>query len=132
VFYFGDHDPSGLAVSKAAEETIRKFAPDAELHFQRLAVNVAQIAEYSLRTRPTKKSDTRHKNFVGESVEVDALPIDVLRVLTRNAIESQLDSDMYALTMERERRERQELADLVERYEATDEGDESESEDDEG
>jgi hypothetical protein len=133
VFYFGDHDPSGENIEEVSERSLREFGPKAEIYFHRLGVTKEQIAEYDLPTRPTKKTDGRIKNFKGKrSVEVDALPMDVLRGLTRNAIESQLDREAYVLTMERERIERQELADLVERYEATDEGEESEGEDDEG
>jgi hypothetical protein len=127
VFYFGDHDPSGLSIANVAERLLRRYAPEVDLRFVRLAVTNAQIDEYSLPTRPTKRSDKRIKSFRGDSVEVDALPMETLRTLARNAIESCLDWDRYSITIERERAERQELARMVERY---DEGNDSESEDD--
>jgi hypothetical protein len=116
ILYFGDHDPAGVAASRWAEEKLHQFAPNAEIHFERLAVNIGQIAEYNLPTRPTKKSDKRHKNFIGESVEVDAMPTDALYTLAQGAIERRIDWGIYGGTMDRERRERQELTDLVERY----------------
>ena len=46
-----------------------------------------------LPTRPTKQSDTRAKKFVGESVEVDAIPSSTLRDLVREAIEHWIDPE---------------------------------------
>lgn len=38
LYYFGDHDPSGVAVDRSIEKRLREFAPDVEIHFQRVAV----------------------------------------------------------------------------------------------
>lgn len=116
VFYFGDHDPSGLAVSAAAERIIRHFAPDVSIRFKRLAVTPEQISEYNLMTRPTKKSDKRSKTFRGESVEVDAMPMDVLRTLTREAIESVLDQALYEETQQREESDRNALQKFINKH----------------
>ncbi len=45
----------------------------------------------NLQTRPTKKTDTRCKNFEGESVEVDAIPPKILRSMVKEVIEKQID-----------------------------------------
>ena len=87
LYYLGDHDPSGVDIPRNVEARLRQFAPEADIHFQRLAVTPAQITEWNLPTRPTKATDTRAKNFTGESVEVDAIPPAQLRSLVRNAIE---------------------------------------------
>jgi hypothetical protein len=63
--------------------------------FGRLAVTPAQIEEWELPTRPTKKSDTRAKNFDGESVEVDAIRATQLRELLEDAITSHIDGERY-------------------------------------
>jgi len=116
VLYFGDHDPSGLAVSAAAERIIRHFAPGVEIRFTRLAVLPEQIVEYHLLTRPTKKSDKRSKNFIGESVEVDAMSMDVLRTLTREAIEAVLDRERYDATLERQQSDSGELYEFISKH----------------
>ncbi|MCH8112650.1 MAG: hypothetical protein IH905_11970, partial [Proteobacteria bacterium] len=90
IYYFGDHDPSGVHIPIKVAEGLREFAPDAEIHFQRVAVVPWQIEEWKLPTRPTKKSDSRSKSFVGESVEVDAIPPDTLRALARTCIEQHI------------------------------------------
>lgn len=66
----------------------------AEFTFTRLAVNEDQIQKWDLPTRPTKTSDTRSKNFTGDSVELDAIRPDILREIVRNAIESHLDKQL--------------------------------------
>ncbi|MCI0442267.1 hypothetical protein L0152_03490, partial [bacterium] len=73
LYYLADYDPSGIDIPKNVERRLREFAPDSEIHFERIAVNPDQIQELNLQTRPTKKSDSRARNFVGESVEVDAI-----------------------------------------------------------
>ena len=113
LYYFGDRDPSGVDIPKKVEAGIREFAPDAEVYFERVAVTDEQIVEYDLPTRPTKKSDTRSKNFDGESVEVDAIAPDELRRLARYCITQHIDRDALAVVQAAERSERQWLADLA-------------------
>jgi hypothetical protein len=79
VYQLGDHDPSGIAAWEHVQTKLREFAPDADIEFERLAVTESQIAEHNLPTRPTKTTDSRAKHFVGESVEVDAIPTRILR-----------------------------------------------------
>jgi hypothetical protein len=110
LYYFGDHDPSGLDITRATERGLREFAPDTEIHFRRVAVTQYQIDRYSLPTRPTKKTDSRSKNFQGESVEVDALPPSVLREIARACITQHIDNDAMERTRSVELAERETLA----------------------
>ena len=98
LYYFGDYDPSGLDISRVVEEGILEFAPDVDLTFIRVAVTEQQIGEWSLPTRPTKKTDSRSKTFEGESVEVDAIPPEGLRYLAEQSIERHIDSYDLAQT----------------------------------
>jgi hypothetical protein len=91
LYYFGDYDPSGCDITRAVEAGIREFAPSAEIHFQRVAVTREQIDTWKLPTRPTKSSDSRSRQFDGESVEVDAVPPARLRAMVRGCIERHLD-----------------------------------------
>lgn len=109
LYYFGDHDPSGVDIPRKVEADLREFAPGAEIHFERVAVLPWQITEWNLQTRPTKKSDTRAKNFKGESVEVDAIPPSELRRLVRNCIERHIDPEALERTLAVEAAERDTL-----------------------
>lgn len=93
VYYCGDYDPSGLSICSKIEEMLRRFAPEVDLAFSRIAVTTEQIERYKLPTRPTKQTDSRAKGFVGESVEVDAMDPKVLRDLVRNSICRHIDDD---------------------------------------
>ena len=93
IYYFGDHDPSGRDITRATEAGLREFAPDAEIHFERVAVTELQIKKFKLPTRPTKTTDSRSKGFAGESVEVDAIPSAELRRLAEFYIAKHLNED---------------------------------------
>lgn len=113
MYQLGDHDPSGVEAWRDFERKVRGFAPKADLTFERLAVTPEQIVEWDLPTRPTKKSDTRSAAFVGESVEVDAIPAERLRTLVDAAITQHIDKDQYRLTKSVERSEREILTNIV-------------------
>jgi hypothetical protein len=114
LYYFGDYDPSGLVIPQKIEQRIREFAPDSEIHFVRVAVNLEQIAEMKLPTRPTKKTDSRAKGFIGESVEVDAIPPRTLRQMVSECITQHVDQQAYAVLRAAEESERVTLTALIE------------------
>jgi hypothetical protein len=95
LYHLGDHDPSGRDIDRAIVagivECVPALVPDVDFTLQRLAVTSEQIEEFGLPTRPTKGSDVRTRRFEGESVEVDAIPPQVLRTLCEEAIEAHVD-----------------------------------------
>jgi hypothetical protein len=113
LYYFGDYDPSGVDIPRTVEASIREFAPEADLTFQRVAVNPDQIAEMNLPTRPTKASDSRSRRFKGESVEVDAIPPQALRDLAHSCIVQHIDQDALRATEAAEESERDILGQLA-------------------
>ncbi|CAN5898838.1 hypothetical protein BH23PLA1_BH23PLA1_27090 [soil metagenome] len=115
LYYFGDHDPSGLAITEKVEQDIRGFAPDADLTIERIAVTPEQIEEMGLPTRPTKATDSRSRGFFGGSVEVDAIPPDTLRRLVENSITRHIDPDAYQRLKVAEQAERETLRAIAER-----------------
>jgi len=106
LYYLGDHDPSGVDIPRRVEKDLRDFAPSADITFERVAVNEDQIARYDLPTRPTKGTDSRAKNFTGESVEVDAIPPKTLREIVERCIERHIDADQLRITKAIEQEER--------------------------
>jgi hypothetical protein len=110
IYHLGDHDPSGRAAGEHIERMLRELAPEAEIHFERLAVTVEQIASLNLPTRPTKKTDSRAARFEAEfgqgSVELDAVHPDTLRSILREAIERHIDGDQLEVLKTAERSER--------------------------
>jgi hypothetical protein len=109
IYHLGDHDPWGHKAGEAIERELRRLAPHAEIHFERMAVTVEQIRDWSLPTRPTKGTESAHRattrgakgvatlaaKFETEygrgSVELDALHPESLRGLVRDAVERHVD-----------------------------------------
>lgn len=109
IYHFGDLDPSGVDAARDIEAKLHRYAPTAEIHFERPAVTREQVAEWNLPTRPTKMTDSRAKKFLGESVELDAIPASKLRNLVRDCIERHVDQEQLAVLRTAEESERQTL-----------------------
>lgn len=113
IYHLGDFDPSGVNAGEKIEQTLREMAPHAQIHFERIAVNEAQIKMWRLPSRPTKQSDSRAKGFGNISVELDAIPPDDLRDLVQTAIEKHLPSREFAILKAAEASERDIIRRLV-------------------
>jgi hypothetical protein len=107
IYYFGDYDPSGVDIPRAALTRVQEFAPEADLTFTRVAVTPDQIAQWQLLTRPPKQADPRSKKFRGEAVEIEAIPSPQLRTLVERAITSHLDPHQLGVIATAEASERQ-------------------------
>jgi hypothetical protein len=110
LYYFGDHDPSGVDIDRKVEQRLRQFAPDADITFTRVAVLESQIEELKLPTRPTKTTDSRSKNFTGESVEVDAIPPSQLRAMAEKCINRHIDARAWDALLRVEDLEKETIA----------------------
>jgi hypothetical protein len=113
IYHLGDYDPSGVDAGKKIERDLREFAPNAEIHFKRLAVNLDQIRAWNLPTRPTKTTDSRSKNFGDISVELDAIAPDHLRRIVKEAIERHADPQHLAAIYAAEESEKRLINGLV-------------------
>jgi hypothetical protein len=132
IYFFGDRDPSGVDIDRSVRKGIGEslaaikgwsdVAEDLEevfdiyADFERVAVAEEQIEDWELPTRPTKSSDTRSKNFEGDSVELDAVPADLLRELARECIEQHVDSHQLSVLQKTEEEERRQLLEMVETF----------------
>lgn len=96
IYLFGDYDPSGNVSRMNIISRIRKWAPDVNLTFYEAAITREQVSEFNLPTRPTKTernphAKSRHWNDGDDSVELDALPPDILVELVKINIMSHID-----------------------------------------
>ena len=115
IFYFGDHDPSGVLIEPVAQRSLQKDF-GVTIDIERVAVTVAQIEQYKLPTRPTKKSDSRSRTFKGESVEVDAMSPRVLRQITQQCITQYIDAKVWAQMQRTEELEKASLEEVLETF----------------
>lgn len=111
VYYFGDHDPSGVAITESIRRRLAEFG--ATFTFERVAVEPWQIEAWGLPTRPTKRTDSRAKGWQGGSVELDAIPARHLRQLARDVIEQHVDRRALEQTKRTEELERETLEHVI-------------------
>jgi hypothetical protein len=108
IYHFGDHDPSGIKAARDIERKLRGFAPGCEIHFERVAVTEQQIVDMNLPTRPTKREGNNHaKGFIGDSVDLDAMPPAELRRVTRDCIERHIPTGYMHTLLAAEASERE-------------------------
>lgn len=97
VLHFGDHDPSGMDMSRDIVDRLNVFGLRAE--FSRLALNMEQVEEWSPPPNPAKVTDSRFAGYADtyglESWELDALEPATLTALVRDAVESHLDPEAW-------------------------------------
>jgi len=95
VLYLGDHDPSGEDMQRSLQERLGFFGSCPEI--VRVAITAEDVRHNDLPTMMTKTTDTRRARFVAEHgdacVELDALPVAVLRERIQNEVEQRLDLD---------------------------------------
>lgn len=88
LFYLGDHDPSGLDMTRDINDRLITF--DTAVEVTRLALNMDQIEEYQPPPNPAKLSDSRCAKYIEEwgskSWELDALEPQVLVALITTAV----------------------------------------------
>jgi hypothetical protein len=118
VYLFTDYDPAGMNIADKVEEELLERTYWADVHVERVAVTPEQIRAYDLPTRPTKRSRrerlTRYEAAHGDvSVELDAMPPDVLRRIVRERIERHMDPWRLEQMRMVEREEREGLALLL-------------------
>jgi hypothetical protein len=84
IFHMGDHDPSGLDMTRDNRDRLEIFA-GVPVQVVRLALNMNQIEELNPPPNPAKLSDSRAEAYIAEhgysSWEIDALPPTYIRDL---------------------------------------------------
>lgn len=105
VFHLGDHDPSGIDMTRDNEERLTLFAEN-PIKVDRLALNWDQVKAYSPPPNPAKTTDSRYagyiRNYGKDSWELDALEPQVIADLVRKAIESVRDNKAWMLAIKKE------------------------------
>jgi hypothetical protein len=97
VIHLGDHDPSGLDMTRDIRDRIAMFGSLATI--KRIALNMDQVEQYSPPPNPAKVTDARFTDYQAEygddSWELDALDPATLDALIRDEIETHVDQDIW-------------------------------------
>jgi len=125
LFYLGDHDPSGIDMTRDVRERLLTFiglGKDFPLQVHRLALNYDQVEQWHPPENPAKGSDSRYADYArrfGEfSWELDAVEPRTLATLLREAILEYIDPETWREVADKEARLRKDLERLADNYEA--------------
>lgn len=98
IFHLGDHDPSGIDMTRDNQERLSMFA-GVPVIVQRLALNMTQVEEFNPPPNPAKLSDSRATEYIAKyghlSWELDALDPLYVEKLIRDAVLKVRDEDAW-------------------------------------
>jgi hypothetical protein len=121
VIYLGDHDPSGIDMTRDIEERLETFAR-CRIRVNRIALNMNQVEEYNPPENPAKTADSRYEQYIarfGESSwELDALEPRLLARLVTEAVEEVRDEKRWAEAVTEEAKMRTMLKRFAKDYRA--------------
>lgn len=117
VFHLGDHDPSGLDMTRDNRDRLAVFA-GTPVQVVRLALNRDQIDRYRPPPNPAKKTDARFAGYAaehgGSSWELDALDPTVIGDLIRDAVVKLRDPALWDAAVADQEAEREVLTEFAE------------------
>lgn len=117
VLYFGDFDPSGEDMVRSLRDRLEELG--ATPRIVKVSLTMEDIVRYRLPPDPAKLTDTRAKDFIAKhgdiSVELDALPLGVLKTKIRQSIEESMDLEALAEVRATERQDIEVLGRLLDR-----------------
>lgn len=120
IIHLGDHDPSGIDMSRDIEDRLSLYA-GRKIRVKRIALNMDQVQQYEPPPNPAKITDSRAEGYIAEygseSWELDALEPSVLNDLITAEIEEVLDQDAWDSEKEREDEARAKLKSVADNWE---------------
>lgn len=123
LLYLGDHDPSGIDMTRDITDRLQLFSHDRILARQinRLALNIDQVRTWKPPENPAKDNDTRYKAYVLQfgraSWELDAVEPATLASLVRDAVNELIDRRQWRTIEKQEQAMRAELESFADNYE---------------
>jgi hypothetical protein len=118
LIHLGDHDPSGIDMTRDIEERLKFF--NARVQVERIALNRDQIDAYKPPPNPAKLTDTRCQNYIKKygkiSWELDALPPNILEELIENKIKGYIDDSVWCNVEDEIHKEKMQLKKLCDNW----------------
>ncbi len=120
ILYLGDHDPSGLDMTRDHEDRIHMFGGRFEII--RLALNMDQVEVYNPPPNPAKQTDSRFEEYAqtyGHSCwELDALEPNVIDDIISENILSYREEAVYQEIVAQEAKEKELLRKAADNWES--------------
>lgn len=115
ILHFGDHDPSGIDMTRDILDRLKIFTKPEGVEFElhRIALNMDQVRKQNPPPNPAKESDSRFrdykKKFGTSSWELDALKPEFLMNLVQKNVREYIAEDTWAARLREIERERKKL-----------------------
>lgn len=120
VLYFGDHDPSGIDMTRDVYERLQLLSGK-DITVDRMALNMPQVKKYNPPPNPAKETDARFSRYInmfGETCwELDALNPTVLADLVRSGVGNYINADRFKDAVMKQTAMRDDLEQLSLAYE---------------
>lgn len=117
IFHFGDHDPSGVDMTRDTDDKMRLFEAYG-VEVDRRALNIDQCE--GLPPNPAKFTDARAAGYIEEygldSWELDALSPSALSELVRDAVYEVRDADLWSEAVADDAKAKTELQAITDHY----------------
>lgn len=111
ILHLGDHDPSGIDMTRDIDERLQTFRADARI--ERIALNMEQVKKYNPPPNPAKLSDSRCSSYISKygssSWELDALDPKIITKLVRTTINKYTDAKRRQARMKQQEQDRADL-----------------------
>ena len=118
IIHLGDHDPSGIDMTRDIQERLEMFGAD--VYVKRVALTMNQVTTYNPPPNPAKITDSRCGKYIDqygeESWELDALEPQMLTKLITNEVMALRDDAIYQAICDREEAEKRELQTVADEY----------------
>lgn len=118
ILHLGDHDPSGIDMTRDIIDRLELFSGGIEV--ERLALNWDQIQEHNPPPNPAKLTDSRAEMYVArfglESWELDALDPATIAGLIEDAVARFRDDDLWAEALQEEQTSLRQLKQVSQRW----------------
>lgn len=109
VFHLGDHDPSGIDMTRDNATRLEMFA-GVEVEVRRLALNMNQVRHYGPPPNPAKESDNRFRQYKklygSKSWELDALDPKVIDKLIATNLDEIIKPKNWKAALKQEAKNR--------------------------
>lgn len=118
ILHLGDHDPSGIDMTRDIQERLNLF--DADVNVERIALQMEQVEELKLPPNPAKLTDSRCGDYIrrfgDSSWELDALTPQYIDALIEKHIKEFVDVDKFNEVARKEESQKDELNLIKDNY----------------
>lgn len=115
ILHLGDHDPSGIDMTRDIQDRLTMFAGSVQV--ERLALNMDQVNQYNPPPSPAKITDSRAKDYIqkygNDSWELDALDPNIISGLINDRVMELRDDGLWQTKVALEKQYKTQLKDIA-------------------